>query len=52
VSAAGEAVPGVVNDALEVLVDGHQTARREMLRQEESARREFVPASNWARNRS
>jgi sugar diacid utilization regulator len=42
VSAAAEAVLRVVNDAVEVLVDGHQAARREMIRQEESARREFV----------
>ena len=42
VSAAAEAVLRVVNDAVGVLVDGHQAARREMIRQEESARREFV----------
>jgi sugar diacid utilization regulator len=32
----------VINDAVEVLVEGHQAARRQMIRQEESARREFV----------
>ncbi len=42
VSAAAEAVLRVVNDAVGILVDGHQAARREMIRHEESARREFV----------
>ena len=32
----------VVSDAVEVLVEGHQAARRQMIRQEESARREFI----------
>src|SRR4029453_8126617 len=40
--AAAEAVLRVINDAVEVLVEGHQAARRQMIRQEESARREFV----------
>lgn len=39
---AAEAVLRVLNDAVEVLVDGYQAARREMIRQEESLRREFV----------
>jgi sugar diacid utilization regulator len=42
VRAAAEAVLRVVGDAVEVLVDGHQAARRQMIRQEESVRREFV----------
>src|SRR5215210_9558637 len=42
VRAAAEAVLRVVNDAVEVLVEGHQAARRQMIRQEESARREFI----------
>jgi hypothetical protein len=42
VRAAAEAVLRVINDAVEVLVEGHQAARRHMIRQEESARREFV----------
>ena len=42
VRAAAEAVLRVINDAVEVLVKGHQAARRQMIRQEESARREFV----------
>ncbi|WP_230207826.1 hypothetical protein [Microlunatus sp. Gsoil 973] len=42
VSAAAEAVLRVVNDAVEALVDGHQASRQEIIRQEESARREFV----------
>lgn len=42
VSAAAGAVLQVVNGAVEALVDGHQAARRAMMRQEESARREFV----------
>lgn len=42
VRAAADAVLRVINDAVQVLVEGHQDARREMIRQEESARREFV----------
>ncbi len=42
VRAAAEAVLRVVDDAVEVLVEGHQAARRQLIRQEESARREFV----------
>jgi len=42
VPAAAEAVLRVVNDAVGALVEGHQAARRQMIRQEESARREFV----------
>jgi len=42
VRATAEAVLRVVTDAVEVLVEGHQDARRQMIRQEESARREFV----------
>ena len=42
VRAAADAVLRVVSDAVEVLVDGHQAARRQMIRQEESARREFI----------
>jgi sugar diacid utilization regulator len=42
VRAAAEAVLRVITDAVEVLVEGHQAARRQMIRQEESARREFV----------
>jgi sugar diacid utilization regulator len=42
VRAAAEAVLRVINDAVEALVEGHQAARRQMIRQEESARREFV----------
>jgi sugar diacid utilization regulator len=42
VRSAAEAVLRVINDAVEVLVEGHQAARRQMIRQEESARREFV----------
>ena len=42
VRSAAEAVLRVVNDAVQVLVEGHQAARRQMIRQEESARREFV----------
>lgn len=42
VRAAAEAVLRVIADAVEVLVEGHQDARRQMIRQEESARREFV----------
>ncbi|HWI01025.1 MAG TPA: PucR family transcriptional regulator, partial [Propionibacteriaceae bacterium] len=40
VRAAAEAVLRVISDAVEVLVEGHQAARRQMIRQEESARRE------------
>jgi sugar diacid utilization regulator len=39
---AAEAVLRVINDAVQVLVEGHQAARRQMIRHEESARREFV----------
>src|SRR4030095_11238285 len=42
VRSAAEAVLRVINDAVEVLVEGHQAARRQMIRQEESVRREFV----------
>jgi sugar diacid utilization regulator len=42
VRAAAEAVLRVISDAVEVLVEGHQAARRQLIRQEESARREFV----------
>ena len=42
VRAAAEAVLRVINDAVEVLMEGHEAARRQMIRQEESARREFV----------
>lgn len=42
VRAAAEAVLRVINDAVQVLVEGHQAARRQMIRLEESARREFV----------
>ena len=42
VRAAADAVLRVINDAVEALVEGHQAARRQMIRQEESARREFV----------
>ena len=42
VRAAALAVLRVINDAVGVLVEGHQAARRQMIRQEESARREFV----------
>jgi hypothetical protein len=35
VRAAAEAVLRVINDAVEVLVEGHQAARRQMIRQEE-----------------
>ena len=42
VRAAAQAVLRVINDAVEVLVEGHQAARRQMIRQEESARREFI----------
>lgn len=39
---AAEAVLRVINDAVEVLVAGHQAARRQMVRQEEAARRTFI----------
>ncbi|GAA1430272.1 helix-turn-helix domain-containing protein [Microlunatus lacustris] len=42
VSAAAAAVLRVVNDAVEVMVEGHQAARQQMIRHEESVRREFI----------
>jgi sugar diacid utilization regulator len=42
VRAAADAVLRVIDDAVEVLVDGHQAARRQMVRQEEALRREFI----------
>jgi sugar diacid utilization regulator len=42
VRAAAEAVLRVVDDAVGVLVDSHQAARREMIRHEEALRREFI----------
>jgi hypothetical protein len=39
---AAETMLRVVNEAVEVLIDGHQAARRAMIRQEESVRREFI----------
>jgi sugar diacid utilization regulator len=39
---AAEAVLRVLDDAIGVLVDGHQTERREMIRHEEAQRAEFV----------
>ena len=42
VRTAAEAVLRVINDAVQALVEGHQEARRQLIRQEESARREFV----------
>jgi sugar diacid utilization regulator len=42
VRAAAQAVLRVINDAVEALVEGHQAARQQMIRQEESARREFL----------
>lgn len=42
VRAAAEAVLRVVDDAVGVLVESHQAARREMIRHEESMRREFI----------
>src|SRR5215218_3259053 len=39
---AAEAVLRVLDDAVGVLVDGHQSERREMIRHEEALRREFV----------
>src|SRR5687767_7015412 len=42
VRAAAEAVLRVLDDAIGVLVDGHQAERREMIRREEAQRAEFV----------
>ena len=42
VRAAAEAVLRVIDDAVEVLVDGHQLARRDMVRREEALRREVI----------
>lgn len=42
VRTAAEAVLRVITDAVEVLVEGHQAARRQMIRHEESDRRELV----------
>jgi len=42
VRAAAEAVLRVINDSVGVFVDSHQAARRDMIRHEESLRREFV----------
>jgi diguanylate cyclase with GGDEF domain len=42
VRAAADAVLRVIDDAVEVLVEGHQAARRQMVRQEEALRREFI----------
>ena len=42
VRSAAEAVLRVLDDAIGVLVDGHQAERREMIRQEEAQRAEFV----------
>src|SRR4051795_9844286 len=39
---AAEAVLRVLDDAISVLVDGHQSERREMIRHEEALRAEFV----------
>jgi sugar diacid utilization regulator len=39
---AAEAVLRVLDDAVGVLVDGHQSERREMIRHEEALRREFI----------
>ena len=39
---AAEAVLRVLDDAIGVLVDGHQAERRDMIRQEEAQRAEFV----------
>src|SRR4051795_1466101 len=39
---AAEAVLRVLDDAIGVLVEGHQTERREMIRREEALRAEFV----------
>ncbi|SEP02680.1 PucR family transcriptional regulator [Trujillonella endophytica] len=42
VRGAAEAVLRVLDDAVGVLVDGHQSERRELIRHEEALRREFV----------
>jgi sugar diacid utilization regulator len=42
VSAAAGTVLRVLEDAIRALVDGHQSARREMIRHEEALRRAFV----------
>lgn len=42
VRAAAEAVLRVLDDAVGAFVDGHQSARREMIRYEEALRREFI----------
>jgi sugar diacid utilization regulator len=42
VRAAADAVLRVIDDAVEVLVDGHQVARRDMVRREEALRREVI----------
>jgi sugar diacid utilization regulator len=42
VRSAAEAVLRSLDDAVGVLVDGHQSERREMIRQEEALRREFI----------
>jgi sugar diacid utilization regulator len=42
VRVAAEAVLRVLDDAIGVLVDGHQSERRDMIRSEEALRREFV----------
>ncbi|WP_100501985.1 PucR family transcriptional regulator [Geodermatophilus chilensis] len=42
VRAAAEAVLRVLDDAVGVLVDGHQAERREMIRREEAVRAQFV----------
>ena len=42
VRAAAGAVLRVIDDAVAVFVDSHQAARREMIRHEESLRREFI----------
>jgi GGDEF-like domain len=42
VRAAAEAVLRVLDDAVAALVESHQSARREMIRYEDSLRREFV----------
>ena len=42
VRAAAEAVLRVLDDAVAALVDGHQAARREMIRHEAALRREFI----------
>lgn len=42
VRAAAEAVLRVIGDAVAVLVDGYQVTRRQMIRHQESLRREFI----------